>query len=65
MSLVELFKVHLIPFINRKYPEYHQVYMDNAPSHTSDSSKTFILANRINQMRSPPQSPDFNPIELV
>jgi hypothetical protein len=39
--------------------------MDNAPSHTSDSSKTFILANRINQMRSPPQSPDFNPIELV
>ncbi len=65
LNFQELLRFFLIPFINRYYPDYHRVYMDNAPCHTSQSSRTFIRNNGINKVLSPAQSPDFNPIELV
>ena len=39
--------------------------MDNCRSHVSRLTKTFLEANNINHFKTPAQSPDFNPIELV
>lgn len=55
----------LIPFINEKFPNFHKLHMDNAPTHTSDDTTDFIFHHNINHSKSPAQSPDLNPIELV
>ena len=39
--------------------------MDNARCHVSKSSKRFFRRNFINHFKTPAQSPDFIPIELV
>jgi transposase len=39
--------------------------MDDAPSHSSLSTRSYFEENNINHLPSPAQSPDFNPIELV
>ncbi|GFX11624.1 uncharacterized protein TNCV_5141991 [Trichonephila clavipes] len=36
---------------------------DNDPKHTAHNVKLWLLYNTINQLHSPPQSPDLNPIE--
>ncbi|GFT34060.1 transposable element Tc1 transposase [Trichonephila clavipes] len=36
---------------------------DNDPKHTAHNVKLWLLYNIKNQLRSPPQSPDLNPIE--
>ena len=55
----------LIPFIREKYPLVHRVHMDNAKFHVNDSTKTYFLRNMIYHFKTPAQSPDLNPIELV
>ena len=55
----------LLPFLNERMPNFHILHMDNAPQHTASESHRFLLANNINHRRSPAQSPDLNPIELV
>jgi hypothetical protein len=39
--------------------------MDNAKCHVSKSTMRFLRRNLINHFKTPAQSPDFNPIELV
>ena len=39
--------------------------MNNATSHSSRSTTEFLRKNGINHFKTPAQSPDFNPIELV
>ena len=39
--------------------------MDNDPKHTSHSTREFIMLNNINHCKTPPQSPDLMPIEMV
>ena len=39
--------------------------MDNAPAHTAIKTRIFIKENSINHYKTPAQSPDLMPIELV
>ena len=55
----------MLPFIREKFADSHFVHMDNAPSHTSMSTSNYFQNMGISHFRTPAQSPDFNPIELV
>ena len=51
-----LFDEFLLPFINLVYPDYHQVHMDNAPTHTAHKTTLYMILNNINHFQTPPQS---------
>lgn len=53
----------LIPFGNEKYPDGYRLFQDNDPKHVSRSTQQFMQEKNINWMKSPPESPDINPIE--
>ena len=55
----------LSPWIKRKFPEGHRLQADNDPKHTSRLALKTLADERINWWRTPPESPDLNPIELV
>ncbi|CAF0965122.1 unnamed protein product [Brachionus calyciflorus] len=61
----DLFSEYITPFLREKYPNMHRLYMDNDPKHTSFSTYAYLERHFINHFKSPPQSPDLNPIELV
>ena len=46
----------LLPFF-RKFPFGHRLLMDNAPSHTCGTTKSFMDLNEINRFPTPAQSP--------
>ena len=52
-----------VPFCQQVYPNGHQFMQDNDPKHTSHRAQSFFEENRINWWRTPPESPDANPIE--
>ena len=54
----------LTPFIQNNYQHGHLLLMDNAPCHSSVSSKEFIERNGFNHFKTPAQSPDLNPIGI-
>ena len=58
----EILESSLIPFINEKLPN-HRFMQDNDPKHTSRRAQAFFLENNVNWWRTPPESPDMNPIE--
>lgn len=53
----------LLPFINDVYPTGHKLMQDNDPKHTSRYIGNFFQQNGVNWWKTPPESPDFNPIE--
>ena len=63
----EILKHTLLPFIEEKFPHpnIHRFMQDNDPKHTSRVAQQFFTAQNINWWRTPPESPDMNPIENV
>ena len=60
---VNILSSTLLPSINALYPDGHRLMMDNDPKHASRYAATWMAENKINWWRTPPESPDFNPIE--
>ena len=61
----DILSVSLVPFLQKSYPNGHRLYQDNDPNHTSRFIQAFFDQNGINWWRSPPESPDLNPIKKV
>ena len=60
---ISLLQTHLLPFIRHTFPESHKFMQDNDPKHTSRAAKEFFEMECINWWKTPPESPDMNPIE--
>ena len=58
----EILQTHLIPFLQRKLPQ-GKFQQDNAPCHTSVSTRTFLEDHAIDVLKTPAESPNLNPIE--
>lgn len=65
IAFIHLFNRFFIPFKDQESPQSHRLHMDNAPSHVSGYSRQFFNENNINHFKTPAQSPDLNPIEMV
>lgn len=61
---VNILQQFLIPFIQKKFPTHTPRFMqDNDPKHTSRLAQRFFEDNNIHWWKTPPESPDMNPIE--
>ena len=60
---VDILQQTLLPFIQSVYPDGHRFMQDNDPKHTSNMGKDFLDNNNITWWKTPPESPDLNPIE--
>lgn len=61
----EILEKTLLPFLAAKFPppNQHRFMQDNDPKHTSRAAQDFFSRSNINWWRTPPESPDMNPIE--
>ena len=63
---VQILEHGLLPFIDEKFAnEKYRFQQDNDPKHVSRTAQNFFEANEINWWKTPPESPDLNPIENV
>lgn len=60
---IKILQHSLIPFICSTYPDSHRLMQDNDPKHTSIKVAEFFAQSGINWWKTPPESPDLNPIE--
>lgn len=61
----EILSASLLPFINECYPEGHRFQQDNDPKHTSKFIANYFDQNGVVWWKTPPESPDLNPIENI
>jgi len=52
----------LLPFLRDVYPDGHCFMQDNNPKHAS-TGRCFLKYNEVTWCKTPPESPDLNPIE--
>ena len=55
----------LVPFIEGHYPCGHRFQQDNDHKHTSNWAQEYFVRKGINWWKTPPSSPDLNPIENI
>ena len=55
----------LKPFLQAVYPTQHRFMQDNDPKHTSKSAQACMIKNDILWWKTPAESPNLNPIEMV
>ena len=60
---VEILRSSLLPTIQALYPNGHRLMQDNDPKHTSRYALQWMADNGVNWWKTPPESPDINPIE--
>ena len=60
---VEILDQCLVPFVHHASPNGHCFMQDNDPNHTSRKAKSFFDEKGVNWWKTPPESPDINPIE--
>ena len=62
---VEILENTLLPFIQSHFPESHKFQQDNDPKHTSHHARGWMEEHGVTWWKTPPESPDLNPIENV
>ena len=63
---VHILEKALLPSARKLYPGTNYLFMqDNDPKHTSRRAREFFADNGIEWWKTPPDSPDLNPIENV
>ena len=60
---VNILQKTLLPFVEGVYPDSCRFMQDNDPKHTSKLGQAFLKTNKITWWKTPPESPDLNPIE--
>ena len=61
---VEILRTTLLPSVSSLFPEKSFLFMqDNNPKHTSKRAREFFDQHEITWWKTPPESPDLNPIE--
>ena len=64
-KLRKILDAALLPFVRLVYPEQHRLMQDNDPKHTSHLAKAYFECNNVKWWKTPPESPDLNPVENV
>ena len=59
----KIIEAALVPFIRTCYPDGHGLQQDNDPKHYSKYVKRLFNFHGIYWWKSPPESPDLNPVE--
>ena len=62
---IQILQRTLLPFLSDVMPNGHRFMQDNDPKHCSRKAQQFMEVNSINWWKTPPESPDCNPIENV
>lgn len=62
---IDILKTTLEPFGRRVFPEGYRLMQDNDPKHTSIAVREYFQQANIVWWKTPPESPDLNPIEKV
>ena len=60
---IQILENTLLPFLRDVFPNGHRFMQDNDPKHTSRLARQFMLDNDVHWWKTPPESPDANPIE--
>lgn len=61
----QILEAGLLPFIDECYPDGHRLHQDNDPKHCSKLIENFFTEKGVVWLRTPPESPDLNPIENI